>query len=46
MARDQILVISTIVVALAGGGAWYELERADPVVKAAAAPVPVTVAIA
>jgi membrane fusion protein, multidrug efflux system len=46
VARDQILVISTIVVALAGGGAWYELERADPVVKAAAAPVPVTVAIA
>jgi multidrug efflux system membrane fusion protein len=46
VARHQILVISTIVVALAGGGAWYELERADPVVKAAAAPVPVTVAIA
>ena len=46
MARHQILVISTIVVALAGGGAWYELERADPVVKVAAAPVPVTVAIA
>jgi multidrug efflux system membrane fusion protein len=46
VARHQILVISTIVVALAGGGAWYELERADPVVKAAAAAVPVTVAIA
>ena len=46
MARHQILVISTIVVALAGGGAWYELERAEPVVKTAPAAVPVTVAIA
>src|SRR5271154_1797754 len=48
MARRRALVISTIVVALAGAGAWYELERAKPndVVKAAAAPIPVTVAIA
>jgi membrane fusion protein, multidrug efflux system len=46
VARHQILVISTIVVALAGGGAWYKLERADPVVKTAPAAVPVTVAIA
>jgi membrane fusion protein, multidrug efflux system len=46
LARHQILVISTIVVALAGGGAWYELERADPVVKTAPVAVAVTVAIA
>jgi membrane fusion protein, multidrug efflux system len=48
MARRRALVISTIVVALAGVGAWYELEHAKPdgEVKAAAAPVPVTVAIA
>jgi membrane fusion protein, multidrug efflux system len=48
MARRRALVISTIVVALAGVAAWYELERAAPngEVKAAAAPVPVTVAIA
>jgi membrane fusion protein, multidrug efflux system len=46
LARHQILVISTIVVALGGGGAWYELERADPVVKTAPVAVAVTVAIA
>jgi membrane fusion protein, multidrug efflux system len=46
MARPRILVISTIVVAIAGVGAWYELERAEPVAKAATPPVPVTVAIA
>jgi multidrug efflux system membrane fusion protein len=46
LARHQILVISTIVVALAGGGAWYELERADSVVKTAPVAVAVTVAIA
>jgi membrane fusion protein, multidrug efflux system len=48
MARRRVLVISTVVVAVAGVGAWYGLERAQPdgVVKAAAAPVPVTVAIA
>ena len=48
MARRRVLVISTVVVAFAGVGAWYRLERAEPdgVVKAAAAPVPVTVAIA
>src|SRR5580700_1703014 len=47
MARRRVLVISTVV-AVAGVGAWYGLERAQPdeVVKAAAAPVPVTVAIA
>jgi multidrug efflux system membrane fusion protein len=48
MPRRRVLVISTVVVAVAGLGAWYGLERAQPdgVVKAAAAPVPVTVAIA
>jgi membrane fusion protein, multidrug efflux system len=46
MARPRVLVISTIIVALAGVGAWYELERAEPVVKAATPPIPVTVAIA
>jgi membrane fusion protein, multidrug efflux system len=46
MARPRIFVISTIVVAIAGVGAWYELERAEPVAKATVAPVPVTVAIA
>src|SRR5450755_3134990 len=48
MARRRALVISTVVVAFAGVGAWYGLEHAQPdgVVKAAAAPVPVTVAIA
>jgi membrane fusion protein, multidrug efflux system len=46
MARSRFLLISTIVVAIAGVGAWYELERAEPVVKATTAPVPVTVAIA
>ena len=35
-----------IVVAFAGVGAWREPERAEPVVKATASPVPVTVAIA
>src|SRR3984957_19225910 len=48
MARHRAFVISTIVVAFAGAGAWYELERAKPdgEAKAAAAPVPVSVAIA
>src|SRR5271170_2821312 len=46
MAQRRVLVISTIVVAFAGVGAWYELERAEPDGVAAAAPVPVTVAIA
>jgi hypothetical protein len=47
MARRRLLVISTIVIALAGVGAWYGLERAerDGVVKVEAAPVSVTVAI-
>jgi hypothetical protein len=48
MASRRALVISTVVVAVAGVGAWYGLERdkRDAVAKAAAAPVPVTVAIA
>src|SRR5271170_2058567 len=46
MAQRRVLVISTIVVAIAGVGAWYELQRAEPDGVAAAAPVPVTVAIA
>jgi membrane fusion protein, multidrug efflux system len=47
VAGRRIVVISTIVVALAGGGAWYELERADPVREnTAAVAIPVTVAIA
>jgi multidrug efflux system membrane fusion protein len=48
MASRRALVISTAVVALAGVGAWYGLEHAKPdaVEKAAATPVPVTVAIA
>jgi membrane fusion protein, multidrug efflux system len=48
MARRRVLVISTVVVAFAGVGAWYGLEHAQPdgVLKAAAAAVPVTVAIA
>jgi multidrug efflux system membrane fusion protein len=46
MARRRFLLISAIVVALAGVGGWYELGRDEPVVKAAAPPVPVTVAIA
>ena len=48
MASRRALVISTVVVALAGVGAWYGLEdtKRDTVEQAAAAPVPVTVAIA
>ena len=46
MARRRVLIISTIIVALIGVAAWYELERGQPVVKAAAPPVPVTVAVA
>jgi membrane fusion protein, multidrug efflux system len=47
VARRRILVISTIVVVLAGGGAWYELERADPArEKTAAVAISVTVATA
>src|SRR5580700_2661016 len=47
MARPRVLVISTIVVAFAGAGSWYELERQpDLVVKAAPAATPVTAAIA
>src|SRR5437879_3421901 len=47
MAPRRVLVISAVVVALASVGAWYGLKRAEPGggVKAAA-PVPVTVAIA
>ena len=46
MAPRRFLVISDIVVALAGVAVWYELNRAEPAVKATTAPVPVTVAIA
>ena len=41
MARSRFLLISTVVVAFAGVGAWYELERAELVVNATASPVPV-----
>jgi multidrug efflux system membrane fusion protein len=48
MASRRALVISTVVVVVAGVGAWYGLEhdKRDAVEKPAAAPVPVTVAIA
>jgi membrane fusion protein, multidrug efflux system len=46
MAPRRFLVISAVVVALAGVAVWYELNRAEPAVKATTAPVPVTVAIA
>jgi multidrug efflux system membrane fusion protein len=46
MARRRFLVISAIVLAVVGVGAWYELKRAEPAAKATAALVPVTVAIA
>jgi membrane fusion protein, multidrug efflux system len=46
MARRHFLVIPAVVVAFAGIGAWCELERAEQVVKAAAAPAPVITAIA
>jgi hypothetical protein len=46
MARSRFLLISTIIVAFAGVGALYRLERAEPVMKATTSPVPVTVAIA
>jgi membrane fusion protein, multidrug efflux system len=46
MARRRVLVISIVIVAVVGIGAWYELERSEPAEKVAAAPIPVTVAIA
>jgi multidrug efflux system membrane fusion protein len=50
MARRRFLVISAIAiaiaVALAGVGAWYMSERSEPAVKATAAQIPVTVAVA
>jgi len=48
VARYRVLIISTVVLGLAGAGAWYELERAQPsrAAKAAAAAIPVTVAVA
>ena len=47
MAPRRVLVISTVVVAFAGVGAWWlEHAQSDGMVKAAVAPVPVTVAIA
>src|SRR5271169_6294729 len=45
MAQRRVLVISTIVVAFVGVGAWYELEPAKPDGVAVAVPVPVTVAV-
>jgi membrane fusion protein, multidrug efflux system len=45
MAQRRFLVIATIV-AVAGIAAWYALGRGEPEAKTAAAPVPVTVAIA
>jgi multidrug efflux system membrane fusion protein len=47
VARHRVLLISTVVLALVGAGAWYALEGAQPELKAkaAAAAVPVTVAI-
>jgi membrane fusion protein, multidrug efflux system len=46
VARHRVLVVSAVVLALAGAGAWYELGRAQPerASKASAAAVPVTVA--
>jgi hypothetical protein len=46
MARSRFLLILTIIVAFAGVGASYRLERAESVVKATASPVPATMAIA
>jgi multidrug efflux system membrane fusion protein len=48
MAPRRLLVISTVVFAVAGIGAWYGLEHDErgAAEKVAAAPVPVTVAIA
>jgi membrane fusion protein, multidrug efflux system len=46
MARPRVLVISAIIVALAGVGTWYALKPGESAVKAAAPPLPVTVAIA
>jgi membrane fusion protein, multidrug efflux system len=49
VARHRVLVISTVVLALAGAGAWYMQQRpAEPerVSKPSAAAVPVTVALA
>jgi membrane fusion protein, multidrug efflux system len=49
VARHRVLVISAIVVALAGAGAWYALDRPQQPERASrtsAAAVPVTVAVA
>jgi membrane fusion protein, multidrug efflux system len=47
VARHRVLVVSAVVLALAGVGTWYELGRAQPerASKASAAAVPVTVAV-
>ena len=47
MARHRVLVVSALILALAGAGTWYELGRAQPerASKRAAAAVPVTVAV-
>jgi multidrug efflux system membrane fusion protein len=46
MARPRFLLLSAIVVAFAGAGLWYELDRTEPAVKSTTPPVPVTVATA
>jgi multidrug efflux system membrane fusion protein len=46
VARHRVLVVSAVVLALAGAGAWYELGRAQPErVSRPAVAVPVTVAL-
>jgi membrane fusion protein, multidrug efflux system len=48
VARKRVLIISTVVLAVAGAGAWYVLEGGQPerTVRAAAVPIPVTAAVA
>ena len=43
VARLRTLVVSTLVVALGAGGAWYALQPSEPVRARAATPIPVTV---
>ena len=42
MARRRFPVVSTSVVAFAGIDEWHEPQRAEPVMKTPATPVPVT----
>jgi multidrug efflux system membrane fusion protein len=48
VARNRVVVISAVVLAVAGAGAWYFVDRApaERATKAAAGAVPVTVAVA